>query len=804
MVKSNLAIFDPIREYLKAAVDRCPSGLTTCSQDNAKFLRQFYEQQYYRSNPNNLKNTDIPREFTKRVLQLALNLSVLDRSSTQGTLLGSVLSTADSYASKFDDLQGGTHKIINLEQTTQVGGAPFVSTKLAGSYSDNYLKGLTSEIKKVYNQFGGFRKTNKEIIGNINELNVLLHNDIKQQLIHSLEKRYYKNYLTGGNSNDVKPVIKALSKGEVNPVDLLLFNTFIMVMELASGDVSDPNKEWRWMGDVPLQGLTLVTGNEYRLNLKRVQKKSPTTYSSTGFSSVPGPNGMNDPVNLVLGNTPFLISEFIPLSQGGEIEDPNGGKHTDADWLVKEFNKFISPQNKVSWTNYDLTTTGSLSDKLNCDEIIRKEISKTKMDNEDMFMDDPYETNQAINKNGWVKLDNGDYEKKLGDGTTFVYKKDESEYNKLFTTANRCFGSQLDIGEDDCCKMMNEVLKGNSEELINFVNSHSFSYLVDPKNINAAHPLLVLKVLKAFGYREELVYDMAVPGGYNGKIWKIQTVDKWKTKYLDKKFTATQVSSIMSKPGLLQYLRLLVEYVNANPSLINEGLVKSTGVNKQEIQVPEEFLKRGVIAGIYPSKKNKFSTDWSELSKNINSVYGDFYKGLNFKSHLPFGMNNLFPYTQTWGLGHVSRGTTLYGGAKPEVILDLKETVPQFTHQVAKEINTLIERLNSLNKPLRKSDFDRIQQKLQDFSRLETELHNTILMINKYAQLASIFNKDGSREIVSESSIHNYVNRYQPLVDKYENTKTGLEGLLTILKEINDDDDDDVKVSVLQTRPISI
>lgn len=798
MVKSNLEIFDPIREYLLDAIKNCPNGLTGCSASNS--LRKYYDQQYYRSNPDNLKNTDMPKEFTKRALQVAVNLSKLDRSSTPGTLLGSVLSTVDSFAVKRKDLRGGIANIIDLEQTSQVGGAPFAATKLIGSYCDDYLKGLTSEIKKVYNQFGGFRKTNKEIIGTIEELDVLLHNDIKQQLINSLEKRYYKNYLTGGASSDVQKVLKVLLDGQVDSGDIDLFNHFIMIMELPSGDVTDPNQQWRFIGPVQYQGFTLNPKHQYRLNLKRAVTKAPTSYGAT-FSP---PSSLL--MNLELGRTPFLIEDFIPLSSGGAIIDPTGTPHNNANWLQQNFNNLI--HNGPVPPTWNLKTTGTLINVLNCDEIVRKELSKTAMDNEEMTMDDPYKINPAITRNGWVKLDNGNYEKILKDGTKVVYKNGDNEYNKLFTTANRCFSAQLDMSDVDCCAWMDAVLKGNSEELLKFISKHPITFITDPKNINKAHPLLVLKVLKAFGFREELVYDMATPGGFNGKIWKIQTVNKWKTKYLEKKFTPAHVKNVMGNKNLLIYLGLLVDYVNANPSLINEGLVQSTGANLQQIQVPEEFSKRGVIPCIVPSKKNKSSTDWNELTKNINNVYGNFYNGLNFKSQLPFGMNNLFPFTQTWGVGNVYRGTTLHGGAgsdgKEEVFIDLKETRPQFTHQVAKQIHTLLEKLKSLNKPLKKSDTERILQKLTDFSNLETELYNTILMINKYSQLASIFNKDGSREVVSEATIHNYVNRYTPLVDKYENTKTGLEGLLTILKEINDDDEDEVNVSVLKTRPISL
>ena len=270
MVKSKLEIFEPIREYLLAAIDKCPppDGLCygRCSRENKKFLQKFYEQKNYRNNPNNLNHSDIPQEFTKRVLKVAQNLKLLDRSSTVGTLQGEVRTKATAFAVTAAELAGGVSKIINLEEMSQVGGVPFKTNKLVGSYSDDYLKGLTSEIKKVYNQFGGFIKTNKEVIGTIDDLNVLLHNNIQQQLVNSLEKRYYKNYLIGGASSDVQKVLKVLKEGNLDKGDLDLFNAFIMVMELKN---SDHNNPWEYMGPVLSSGLPINSNNEYRLNLKR-------------------------------------------------------------------------------------------------------------------------------------------------------------------------------------------------------------------------------------------------------------------------------------------------------------------------------------------------------------------------------------------------------------------------------------------------------------------------------------------------------------------------------------------------------
>jgi hypothetical protein len=766
MPKSNLEIFDPIREYLLAALDACPNGLANrkCPTEKSDLLQKFYENQYY-NNQGNLKHDDIPKEFTKRVLKVADNLHKLDRNTTHGTLVGALLTkaktTVGAYASKGSDLSGGLSNILNIETKSMVGGAPFKATKLIGSYSDNFLKEITSDIKKVYNQFGGFTKTQKEVIGTHHDLNNLLLDDLLQQINNSLEKRYYKNYLTGGASADAAKVLKVLKSGNVDQKDLDIFNAFMMVMRLENGD---HNGEWQAMGDVTRQGLILKANDEYRLNLKKESDQ----------------NNAREPI----------IEFFIPRSRG-MIEKEDGHLEGDHMWLKNEFREVL--RNGAGGRNFD--TTGSLTDKLNCDKLIRDELSKTKEKTAAM-MNDPFERNQNIVDNSWVKRNDGTYEKHLDDGSVIVYKENTSEYDNLLNKANQCFSSAANYTQENCCEWMKAVLKGDAQELLNFLKAHPFNWIYAPKDINSAHPVLVLKVLQAFGFREEKVYDINSVGN-GSKIWKIQKVNTWKNKYLNQKFKQELVDHVMANTDLRVYLDLLVDYVNQNPSLINDHLVNKVLVTKTK--VPDVLEKRGVIPCENPSRKAKYSTDWNTLSKNINNIYGDFYKGLNFKSQLPFGMTNLFPTTQTWGYGNVFRGTTLYGGKPdgiPEIFVDVKPTAPQFTHQVSVEIMKLLDKLGGINKSLSKQEILNIKNKLENFSNLETQLYNQLGMINTYTQLANYLNKD-DEEIIDMQHVINYVNKYQPLLDKLENTKTGLEGLLTVLKEMDDEND-----NVLEDRPI--
>ena len=97
------------------------------------------------------------------------------------------------------------NNIISLSKKEQSGFVPYEVYDLKGSYTDEYLNQMNSKIKKYYNLFGGFKKISEEVTGSITDLDNLLRNDLENQVINSLNKKYYKDYKvtsqTGGSGS---------------------------------------------------------------------------------------------------------------------------------------------------------------------------------------------------------------------------------------------------------------------------------------------------------------------------------------------------------------------------------------------------------------------------------------------------------------------------------------------------------------------------------------------------------------------------------------------------------------------------
>ena len=106
-----------------------------------------------------------------------------------------------------DAVGGGLNlnNIISLSKKEQSGFVPYEVYDLKGSYTDEYLNQMNSKIKKYYNLFGGFKKVSEEVTGSITDLDNLLRNDLENQVMNSLNKKYYKDYKvtsqTGGSGS---------------------------------------------------------------------------------------------------------------------------------------------------------------------------------------------------------------------------------------------------------------------------------------------------------------------------------------------------------------------------------------------------------------------------------------------------------------------------------------------------------------------------------------------------------------------------------------------------------------------------
>jgi hypothetical protein len=248
-------------------------------------------------------------------------------------------------------LGGGLHKnlseIIELSKKEQSGFVPYKVYNLNGSYSDEYLNKMNSKIKKHFNLFGGFKKVSKEVIGNLSDLDNLLRIDLQNQVMNSLNKKYYKSYnvtnQTGGSgSNQVHILWNAFINA--SDAERQVFDCIALFMYRVHDELSPNN--WR---EVDINNIpTLKKNMELRVNLKKFMGSTypndkTTIYLQRYFHS----HWQNNVINLLLMLPPryrdftmmatnYWLGYFVDtapknIDEGGEDFDDGDGEGDGGD-----------------------------------------------------------------------------------------------------------------------------------------------------------------------------------------------------------------------------------------------------------------------------------------------------------------------------------------------------------------------------------------------------------------------------------------------------------------------------------------
>lgn len=175
----------------------------------------------------------------------------------------------------------------------------------------------------------------------------------------------------------------------------------------------------------------------------------------------------------------------------------------------------------------------------------------------------------------WERDTNGLY---IMDGTTKHYISDkDSDYNRnLLRASNKCYTTGVDLDSNSCNKAMYECLIDNDpagvSKCINALNLTADKVSTMRSEVGKMHPLVAQRLLQRFGFRKVSVYDSTA----KMTLDKIESIDHWKEHVagiaqhgggLDQ----TAKSALATNGPILDYLSMIVSYVNANPAILNKN-----------------------------------------------------------------------------------------------------------------------------------------------------------------------------------------------------------------------------------------
>ena len=361
-------------------------------------------------------------------------------------------------------------------------------------------------------------------------------------------------------------------------------------------------------------------------------------------------------------------------------------------------------------------------------------------------------------------------------GQKVMYGADDDATRQLIDAGNNCYGT---MATGDCEAYINDCLLNDNGDLTacaGFWSQPNF-YNVAAESIKKMHPTIALQTLKKFGFKTRAENDPVL----GATIQKVIPVTTWIKNVLAKAWGQKQGANgktlqtiLENNENVLSYLRLLVDYVNANPAILNrEKYAGQTVEALGRIQVPDYVAKLGIPLMRLPARNEMLGQDWAMLNSNLLSRQRPI-RGMFTQSSLPMGIANAsilsgqVPQFQTGQFG------MQYGGQLGSQGIPLMAGVPtQFMPGMqlgADQIATMIQSIPGGN-----VDNSKIQRIVQQIKLQENELKKLNLYL---AESLKMRDEGITSPLISDANIQGLFDKQYDLQSSQYSQERTLLGLM--------------------------
>ena len=409
------------------------------------------------------------------------------------------------------------------------------------------------------------------------------------------------------------------------------------------------------------------------------------------------------------------------------------------------------------------------------ERIVHKRLVGLKKKSENYPVYHPVEDVISVaDKNIWKYEGDRLYRVEPGTNKKIFFGDNDELTRASFNNIDNCRGTFVTNKQTDCDKHVYECLfdEENPDSLKNCWIATGDNGITNDfynkakKDISSMHPLVALRTLQRFGFRTSLKYDTDAHMDLN----KVESVDHWKHNYLNKKFP-NEADTVKNNENLLKYLDLVVQYVNANPALLNKhfngNTLESAGKSLQSsyakaLNLQENVPKSGAINEMF--RFNGYLANRMPPTI-LRSPYGGSTVAL---SAVPRGFNSLGGLPMAFG--------QQYGGAN----------VPQLQGAalVQNVIAIALNTMKHFNKSLDSESHKRLMDKINNMQKVERELNHTIEYLSEYSTLLELFG-DYTGTTLNERTVEELVSRYNRLMQKHSTEEQSMMTVLTALHKLS-------------------
>lgn len=361
------------------------------------------------------------------------------------------------------------------------------------------------------------------------------------------------------------------------------------------------------------------------------------------------------------------------------------------------------------------------------------------------------------------------------EGTNEALKEDFKCYSTLVRATNK----------DDCNKYMTQCLMskclstGDPQDIAGckeFWKRQDF-FRVAKEDISSMHPSIAVKTLQKYGFRVHEEYDPEC----GMRITKVESRDHWVKNYLKKgkKFDEESMKLIEDNESLLNYLQLLSEYVNANPSILNgKTFTAKTAESMGRVNQTQLAIDLKIPMRKEPKKAGYGAYDYGMLRSHLDSSFF----GQTARKRTVFPPVFRSPFSETTfsvGLPYQSGGfadLSTYYRRRDEGLISGAEALSSI-------IQSTIADLENMGKKIDEGNMKSLAEKIHNMKTIEHELIKTEKYLEEYRNMVELF-RDYKSELLTLDDIAHLADKQRDLQGKQLSEEASLVKILGSLQSL--------------------
>jgi hypothetical protein len=367
-----------------------------------------------------------------------------------------------------------------------------------------------------------------------------------------------------------------------------------------------------------------------------------------------------------------------------------------------------------------------------------------------------------------------------GNKKYYEMTKEDPETALKLKSSFKCYSSLVNDNGDikKCDEYMNQCILDNNAtglgKCLDYINANDKSFFdVARSEIKQMHPLVALRTLQRFGFRVREAYDREC----KMNIKKVEAVKHWLANFMKTKFKdASDQSAIEQNSKLLEYLELIVQYVNGNPTILNgDRFTGKTEESVGTIQQSDLAKKLNIPTRKAPNQLTSGLLDGARLRVNVaGNLLGATSKFPRFSISLQNGSltNNL---GNMFNNGFVLNGGAQVGGAEDRTI--------HGSAALNALMNQTLSQLTNRGKKLVDADVKSIESKLRQMADMENKLQETADYLVAYNDLM-VQLRDYKSEVLTIDTLKALVDKYNGLSTKYSNEEASMASIFEVLQKL--------------------